>query len=167
MITFRKTTIYWPMLLLPCRKQFYLDTETDSTTLMTQHKKHTTLSLAAQRAVIKNAFGMLKLKFQSLQNLPIQVNHLRNMDKVASWIMAYVVLHNFVRLHVRGELFDRAGLRRLTADQAEQQAARDARAQRAGHVVVPDPGAEINGARQGGRKGTQAKAKRDAIIEYC
>ncbi|KAF9543272.1 hypothetical protein EC957_000998, partial [Mortierella hygrophila] len=38
------------------------------------------------RVVIKNAFGVLKFKFQSLQNLPA-VNHLRDMDKVASWIM--------------------------------------------------------------------------------
>ncbi|KAG0044380.1 hypothetical protein BGZ89_006077 [Linnemannia elongata] len=36
------------------------------------------------RATIENSFGMLKLKFQSLQNLPIQINTRVDMDKVAS-----------------------------------------------------------------------------------
>ncbi|KAG0289140.1 hypothetical protein BGZ97_006564 [Linnemannia gamsii] len=49
------------------------------------------------RASIENAFGMLKLKFQSLQNLPVQINSEADMDRAASWVMACVVLHNLVR----------------------------------------------------------------------
>ncbi|KAG0350799.1 hypothetical protein BGX24_008019, partial [Mortierella sp. AD032] len=65
------------------------------------------------QATIENAFGMLKLKFQSLQNLPIQINDPEDMDKVASWIMACVVLHNFVRTDAVEDIVDLRGIARL------------------------------------------------------
>lgn len=116
--------------------------------------------------MIENAFGMLKLKFQSLQNLPVQVNTLTDMDKVASWIMACVVLHNLERKDVQGELLDLPALQRMAIEQtaAAAAAARE-------NIVIMGPGdnGEIvedqNGFNQD-VNGAIAKAKRNAIKDW-
>lgn len=111
-------------------------------------------------AVIENAFGMLKVKFQSLQNLPIQVNHLKDMDKVASWILACIVLHNYVQQEILGELLDVDALLHIKAEMEAEQAEREKRVAQ-DPVVGPDPGAEEDEAHgvQGGVHNAAARAK--------
>lgn len=58
------------------------------------------------RVIIEHAFGMLKLKFQSLQNLPVKITCRGDIAKASSWIMACMVLHNFVRNHSEGEVVE-------------------------------------------------------------
>lgn len=62
--------------------------------------------LGQARVVIEHAFGMLKNKFQSLQNLPIKIEKKEDIDKTSSWILACVVLHNFIRQHAEHEITD-------------------------------------------------------------
>ncbi|GJJ74603.1 nuclease HARBI1 [Entomortierella parvispora] len=66
------------------------------------------------RVIIEHAFGMLKLKFQSLQNLPIKITRRSDIAKASSWVMACMILHNFVRDRSNGEAWD-SDLARIAA----------------------------------------------------
>lgn len=58
------------------------------------------------RVVIEHAFGMLKLKFQSLQNIPVKIRSRSDAWKASRWIIACFVLHNFIRIGLNEELVD-------------------------------------------------------------
>lgn len=76
-----------------------------SPTIMPRYKNATGDQLTfnylhgSARSKIENAFGMLKMKFQSLQNLPVPVKNAEDIDKTADWVLACVVLHNFIRMN--------------------------------------------------------------------
>jgi len=52
------------------------------------------------RVKIEYAFGWLKLKWQSLKNLPAKIDKKRHIDRASSWTMACLILHNFC-LYIR------------------------------------------------------------------
>jgi hypothetical protein len=58
------------------------------------------------RVKIENAFGMLKRRFQSLKSLPVVIKKERHIYKASNWILACVVIHNFVREGLEEELVD-------------------------------------------------------------
>ncbi|KAF9190778.1 hypothetical protein BGZ50_009829 [Haplosporangium sp. Z 11] len=51
------------------------------------------------RVKIEHSFGMLKLKFQSLQRLTSKIDRPRDVTKTSHWVTACVVLHNFTGIH--------------------------------------------------------------------
>ena len=46
---------------------------------------------------------MLKLKFQSLKSLPIRIDKRSDIQKASQWIVACVVLHNYLRENAQGD----------------------------------------------------------------
>ncbi|KAF9544984.1 hypothetical protein EC957_011481 [Mortierella hygrophila] len=46
------------------------------------------------RVKIEHAFGWLKLKRQSLQNLPVKIDKKRHINRASSWIIVCMILHN-------------------------------------------------------------------------
>jgi hypothetical protein len=59
------------------------------------------------RVKIEHSFGWLKLKWQSLQYLPVKINSRRDISKASKWIVTCMVLHNICLLHPgRGETDD-------------------------------------------------------------
>lgn len=54
------------------------------------------------RVKIEHAFGWLKLKWQSLQNLPIKIASVEDMYRAADWVIACMILHNFCLMHPDG-----------------------------------------------------------------
>lgn len=89
------------------------------------------------RVVIEHAFGMLKLKFQSLQNLPVKINRRSDIGKASAWVIACMVLHNFLRLHLDNELVDEVVVREIALMDA-------------GGVQLPNPALAVGHDRQEG-----------------
>lgn len=54
------------------------------------------------RVKIEHAFGWLKLKWQSLQNLPVKIDKKRHIGRASSWVIACMILHNFCLVHPDG-----------------------------------------------------------------
>lgn len=55
------------------------------------------------RVKVEHSFGMLKLKFQSLKSLPIRIDKRSDIQKASQWIVACVVLHNYLRENAQGD----------------------------------------------------------------
>ena len=54
------------------------------------------------RVKIEHAFGWLKLKWQSLQNLPVKINKRKHIARAPRWIIVCIILHNFCLVHPDG-----------------------------------------------------------------
>lgn len=85
-------------------KEYLLaDSDYDITpTIMTPYEDATGEQLrfnlfhSSARAVVERALYRLKLKFQSLQSLPVMIQEGKDVDLASSWILACSVLHNFI-----------------------------------------------------------------------
>jgi hypothetical protein len=56
------------------------------------------------RVVVEHGFGMPKQKFPSLSCLSVDISSARGMRKASRWVLACVVIHNFIRLDANGVL---------------------------------------------------------------
>ncbi|KAG0368071.1 hypothetical protein BGZ54_002746, partial [Gamsiella multidivaricata] len=54
------------------------------------------------RVKIEHAFGWLKLRWQSLQNLPVKVVKKKHIAKASSWVVACIILHNICLMNPDG-----------------------------------------------------------------
>ncbi|KFH70445.1 hypothetical protein MVEG_01808 [Podila verticillata NRRL 6337] len=106
------------------------------------------------RVKIEHAFGWLKLKWQSLQNLPVKVNKRKHVTRASSWVMACFILHNFCLMNPDG----------IESDDAE-----DNWNERALHAPPPQyediPIVGVDNANDD-RERQAAKAKRDKLKEW-
>ena len=53
-------------------------------------------ALASARVVVEHTFGMLKMRFQSLQCLRTQINTQLDLERALNWIRACLLVHNFL-----------------------------------------------------------------------
>lgn len=77
-------------------------------------------SHGSARVKIEHAFGWLKLKWQSLQCLPLKINSRREIE-VSRWIIACMVLHNICLLYPDGGETDDAEVNWIMANPYTQE----------------------------------------------
>jgi len=58
--------------------------------------KNFNLQLAEARVKVEHAFGVLKNRWSSLREIPIRISNSNDHVRVVAWIMACIILHNFL-----------------------------------------------------------------------
>ncbi|EGO26454.1 hypothetical protein SERLADRAFT_360716 [Serpula lacrymans var. lacrymans S7.9] len=69
---------------------------------LTRQQRHFNYHLSRVQIRSKHAIGLLKIRFQSLKELCIQINCSQQIDYAISWIRCCFILHNFI-IRIEGQ----------------------------------------------------------------